>query len=215
MSRIFRPVAVLLTLLPTLLFAQQAPPAAQQAPPATQQAPAAAQQAPAAAQQAPPARQRPQAGEQQPDMGTLLIQGLQQTEGCLGVKTCQWDDGKTSIVAWFENKAAAQRWYYSDTHMGMIGGSTDGTVGDEQHAPLTHVEDDDTPIMVIASLTFSDRPELPGINIPISQISIEMFAPLPGGAQMNGRVSPEAFIVPEMNTYLETGNSDTASGAGG
>ena len=63
---------------------------------------------------------------------------------------------------------------------------------------MEHVDDEAQPVMVIATLTPSDKPELPGMKIPISQISIELFAALPGGAQISGRVSPETFRVPHM-----------------
>ena len=64
--------------------------------------------------------------------------------------------------------------------------------------PLAHVPDDQGPIMVIATITPSDTPEIEGFPVPISQISIELFAPLPGGAHVNGRLAPEAFEVEHM-----------------
>lgn len=133
------------------------------------------------------------------DMGDLLIQGLKQIDGCLAVKTCEWNDGKQSIVAWFKNKEAAVEWYYSDTHQGLIGTKTEQD--QEYHEPMEHVDDEAQPVMVIATLTPSDQPELPGMKIPISQISIELFAALPGGAHISGRVSPETFRVPHMRDY--------------
>ena len=52
--------------------------------------------------------------------------------------------------------------------------------------------------MVIASLTFSDRPQIDGIPIPISQISIEVYQAAPGGAYINGKLAPESFKVEHM-----------------
>jgi hypothetical protein len=49
--------------------------------------------------------------------------------------------------------------------------------------------------MVIASMTPAPAPQIEGLPIPISQISIELFTPLPGGASINGRLSPEGFPV--------------------
>ena len=135
----------------------------------------------------------------QDDMGELLIQGLKDVDGCLAVKTCRWSDGKQSIVAWFENRAAAVSWYYSPTHQSMMGDKTDRAL--EKNEPMVHVEDTDRPIMVMATLTPADKPELRGIDIPISQISIELFAALPGGAQISGRVSPAGVQVPHMRDY--------------
>jgi hypothetical protein len=34
--------------------------------------------------------------------------------------------------------------------------------------------------------------------MPISQISIEMYTPLPGGAAVNGRLAPEGFNIPHF-----------------
>ena len=160
---------------------------------------------PASPQVAPPAKpvqQKPASDKQrQPDMGMILMRGLKETPGCLGVKTCRWDDGKQSIVAWFEDKDAAATWYYSATHQAMMKGNTDEE--DTEKEPMQHIVDDSQPIMVIASITPSDRPRLPGIKIPISQISIELFRALPGGAQVGGRVSPLEFKVPHMKNYTQ------------
>lgn len=131
------------------------------------------------------------------NMGALLMQGLREVEGCLEVKTCEWNDGKRSIVAWFEDKDAAVAWYYSDTHQAMIGTKTDGTMKNQE--PMQYVTDQ--PVMVIATLTPAHKPELPGVQIPISQISIELFSALPGGAQIGGRVSPPEFKIPHMRDY--------------
>ena len=138
-------------------------------------------------------------GQRGQDMGMVLIRGLKKIKGCIDVKTCQWSDGKQSIVAWFENKKAAVSWYNSATHQAIMGGRTDGTFTGGK--PLEHVKDEKQPIMVIATLTPAKKPELEGVKIPISQISIELFAPLPGGAQIGGRVSPEGFKVPHMRNY--------------
>ena len=147
-----------------------------------------------AQQTAPPA--------QQEDVGAILVKGLRAIDGCLQVKTCDWDDGKQSIVAWFENKKAATAWFHSPTHQAIIGGKTDGSMDNME--PMQYIEDESQPIMVIASLTPSSKPELPGMNLPISQISVELFAPLPGGAYISGRVSPLDMNVPHMRDYTET-----------
>lgn len=136
------------------------------------------------------------ASEVQPqnEMGQRLAAGLKATEGCLGVDLAQWQSGKNTICAWFEDKEAAKRWYYSDTHtgfMGAVGG------GDEDRKPLEHVETDG-PIMVMATISFNGPPALEGSRIPFSQISIELFEPLPGGAHVNGRLAPEKFKVEHM-----------------
>ncbi|MEE8459852.1 MAG: hypothetical protein V3S08_08255, partial [Phycisphaerales bacterium] len=49
-----------------------------------------------------------------------LVGGLKQVRGCLGVELASTRGGKQLIFAWFEDKQAVQRWYYSDTHMGIM-----------------------------------------------------------------------------------------------
>jgi hypothetical protein len=125
----------------------------------------------------------------------MLIEGLRNTEGCLGVDSGQFRSGYNTIVAWFENKAAVERWYHSETHtrlLGMMGGEP------EARRPLVHVENPDTPVMVIAAIAFDGPPVAPGSPIPFSKISIEMYTPLPGGAAVNGRFTPEAFPIPHF-----------------
>lgn len=129
-----------------------------------------------------------------PDLGGMLIKGLLATEGCLGADAAQLQSGKIAIIAWFENVAAAKRWYYSETHarvMNMAGSDP------EAREPMQHVKDPDAPVMVIAAITMGGRAVVPG-GMPISQISIEMYTPLPGGASVNGRLAPEAFNIPHF-----------------
>lgn len=130
----------------------------------------------------------------QNEMGQRLAAGLRATGGCLGVDLAQWESGKNTICAWFEDKDAVERWYYSDTHTGFM-----GAVGraEDDHTPLEHVETDG-PIMVMATITFAGRPALPESRIPFSQISIELFEPLPGGAYISERLAPKKFAVPHM-----------------
>jgi hypothetical protein len=139
-------------------------------------------------------------GQAGPDMGQRLVEGLRNTPGCLGVDAGQFMSGKNAIVAWFENKAAVQKWYYSETHMNMLGG-VGANPATMEHAPLAHVTVENMPIMVIASITFTDKPELEGVPMPISQISIELYAPLPGGASINGRLAPDSFKVEHHKFY--------------
>lgn len=129
----------------------------------------------------------------QPDLGDSLVAGLLASPGCLGADACRWNSGKSSIIGWFEDKDAVIAWYDSTMHerlMEPMGGASD--------EPLAHVPDDQGPIMILATITPSARPEIEGFPAPISQISIEMFAPLPGGAYINGRLAPEGFEVEHM-----------------
>lgn len=131
----------------------------------------------------------------QGDLGQMLIEGLRNTEGCLGVDSGQFRSGYNTIVAWFENKAAVERWYHSEVHtrlVRMMGGDP------AERTPLEHVENPDTPVMVLASIAFDGPPAAPGSPIPFSKISIELYTPLPGGAAVNGRFTPDAFPIPHF-----------------
>lgn len=121
---------------------------------------------------------------------------IAQIEGCLGVDSGEWDSGKQTIIAWFEDKDAVVSWYDSDMHMQMIESFTDD---DGTHEPLEFVRNDSGPIMVMATLTYAEEPHFEGLTLPVSQISVELFAPLPGGAHLGGRLAPPAFKVPHMN----------------
>lgn len=140
---------------------------------------------------APPA---PAAAQPGAGMGMQLVAGLKATEGCLGATAVQATDGRLAVIAWFENKAGAKRWYESRTHQRLMQGMAAGEPAAE---PMAHIADD-TPIMVIAAITPAEPGKTYGLGIPVAQISIELFQPLPGGAAVNGRFSPEAFPVEHM-----------------
>jgi hypothetical protein len=139
------------------------------------------------ASQAPPA-QPPGGGF--PD----LVGALNATPGVLGVETARTSSGKQVIFAWFENKKAVLAWYYSDTHR-----SVQKMFAPDAPArtPLADVPDDGQPILAIASLTLSGAPSAAN-PIPVSQIAIELYRPLPGGLAGGGRFAPSAMKVPGL-----------------
>jgi len=126
---------------------------------------------------------------------TMLMDALNQIEGCLGTDAAKFKSGKTVIVAWFKNKAAVEAWYNHPTHVMMMRGI--GT-NPADFKPLEHVKDSNTPVMVMASMTIGGETTMPG-PMPFSQISIEMYTPLPGGAMVNGRLAPKAFPIPQFD----------------
>lgn len=141
-------------------------------------------------------------GEQQADqgdIGAMLYRGLMGTPGCLGVDSGQTRTDKNFIIAWFKDAEAARAWYHSPVHQRMV-----DMVGGSDRQPLEHVEDD-TPVMVIATITMAEKPEIEGVPMPISQISIELYTPLPGGAMINGRMAPADFPVEHMADYTNGG----------
>jgi len=134
--------------------------------------------------------------------GEFLIAGLKATQGCLGVETAATTSGKRVIFAWFEDKKAALRWYHGDVHQTAMAMLTD-QAEEDRGPPLAHVDDDQGPILCIASLTpRKDGAEgVPGVHLPVSQIAIELYAPLPGGVAVGGRFAPDAVKVPHLRAY--------------
>ena len=122
-----------------------------------------------------------------------LVKGLQETPGCLGVEATRTRSGKNVIFAWFENKKAIMSWYQSATHkqamdmMGMPGPSL----------PMKNLPEDTGPILVIASLTFDpNTPPAKDGTPSVSQIAIELYQPLPGGASSGGTFAPKGLKIP-------------------
>jgi hypothetical protein len=132
-----------------------------------------------------------------PNPLTDLPKALAATPGVLGVELASTASGKQVIFAWFENKKAALAWYYSDVHqklMKMGGGPS------RPRGPMADVPDDGRPIMAIASLVLA-RPQdgIPQKGLPpVTQISIELYAPLPGGLAAGGRFAPASVNVPGL-----------------
>ena len=124
-----------------------------------------------------------------------LVSGLKAIEGVVGVETASTSSGKQVIFAWFEDKAAALRWYYSEMHSGV----QDAFFPDRPpHVPLENVPDDVGPIMAIASITMADSAHFAETSLPISQIAIELYQPLPGGLFFGGRFAPDGIKVDGM-----------------
>jgi hypothetical protein len=138
--------------------------------------------------------------EQGKDLGfSDLIAALKATPGCLGVETAQTASGKQVIFAWFEDKKAALKWYYSDTHREVMKRFFPNRKRDRQ--PLADVPDDSGPIMAIASVTVEDKPAKD--KPPFKQIAIELYQPLSGGLSIGGRFAPEAMKTPPRKDKSE------------
>ncbi len=127
-----------------------------------------------------------------------LVGALKATPGCLGVETAKTSSGKQVIFAWFEDRKAVVKWYYSDTHRHVM-----NTFFPEQKypKPLANVAEGGGPIMLIASITMADKPMFKETPLPISQIAIELYQPLPGGTSLGGRFAPAKLQIPHHRTY--------------
>ena len=124
-----------------------------------------------------------------------LVGALRATPGCLGVETARTMSGKQVIFAWFEDKKAALTWYYSDTHQAVM---KQFFPQRPQHAPMADVADAGGPILAIASLTMIDKPQGTVTSLPVSQIAIELYRPVPGGVALGGRFAPGGLKVPGL-----------------
>lgn len=125
-----------------------------------------------------------------------LVGMLKATPGVLGVDAARTVSGKQVIFAWFENKKAALNWYYSDGHQALM--KTFASGGNPGRKPMADVPDDGRPILAIASLTMNNTPQVSGVQLPVSQIAIELYAPLPGGLAAGGRFAPSTVHVPGL-----------------
>lgn len=123
------------------------------------------------------------------DMGAILIQGLRETPGCLGVESGGMTSGKQVIFAFFKDKEAALAWYHSPTHQRF---RQMMPPADPDHVPMKHVPEG-VPVMALASISFTGEPAIKDSPIPFSQIAIELFAPLTGGLSIGGGFSPDEF----------------------
>ena len=136
--------------------------------------------------------QAPPSLQQGPD----LVGGLKSTPGVLGVEVARTARGKQVIFAWFENKQAVLNWYYSQTHQAAMSMFAPGA--ESGRTPLAAIKDDSGPILAIASLTMVDKPQVEGVKLPVSQIAIELYAPLPGGLAVGGKFAPAGLKVPGL-----------------
>lgn len=119
-----------------------------------------------------------------------MLKALKESPGCLGVETGQTSSGKRVVFAFFENKKAVLKWYFSPTHRALI--EMLGTDYEGKRTPLKGVPDD-VPVMAVASLMFGGKPASAKLGIPVSQISIELYTPATAGLTIGGGFAPDAF----------------------
>jgi hypothetical protein len=122
--------------------------------------------------------------------GDGLVKALKESPGCLGVETARTASGKSVIFAFFENKKALMKWYFSPTHRELI--ESLGADYDGKRKPMEGVPDD-VPVMAVASIKFGGKPASDKTKLPVSQISIELYAPVTKGLSIGGGFAPDAF----------------------
>jgi hypothetical protein len=122
-----------------------------------------------------------------------IVAALKKVPGCIGVETAQATGGKRLVFAWFENKRAVLKWYYSDAHQqAMHSAFPDYDI----RKPMQGIDENAGPILAIASITYAAKSHFKETAMPISQIAIELYQPLPGGVSLGGTFSPAALKVP-------------------
>jgi hypothetical protein len=124
-----------------------------------------------------------------------LVAALKATPGCLGVETARTASGKQVIFAWFDDKKAALSWYYSDTHTALMNQFFPQR---SPRTPMVDVPDDGGPVVMVASITYADKAPAGVTTLPVSQLAIELYRPLPGGVALGGRFAPASLKVPGL-----------------
>jgi len=128
------------------------------------------------------------------------------------VEVARTGSGKQVIFAWFEDKKAALNWYYSDTHQAVMKQFCPQSQEASKRTPMKDVPDDGGPVLAIASLTMADKAPGDITTLPISQIAIELYRPLPGGISLGGRFAPSAIKVPGLREAPLPGAPKTGGG---
>jgi hypothetical protein len=148
-------------------------------------------------------RTAPRANSQKSDRPPFpnLADGLLKTPGCLGVESANTASGKNVIFAWFEDKQSVLKWYNSSMHQGVMNKFFPDRTDRE---PLAGIPEDFGPILAIASITFSDQPKFEQTPLPISQIAIELYAPVSGGLSLGGRFAPDSIEIEGHVDYSES-----------
>lgn len=113
-----------------------------------------------------------------------LAKELRKIPGVLRAEFANTPKGKNCVFAWFEDKEAAKRWYFSETHQDLLDQFFPGRI---EREPLFLIPDDIGPMMGLACITRSK--DGPGIE----QISVELYKPLHGGFSAGGRFSPDEW----------------------
>lgn len=127
-------------------------------------------------------------------MGRIMVQSLLEAPGNLGVETALTSSGQHVIFAWFEDREALLAWHEGPTHQRTMDHFFPRR---PPHQPLEHIPDGAGPILTIASIKPVAEP-LPGMRIPVSEMSIEMYTPLPGGVRLNAGFTPGTVPIDGM-----------------
>lgn len=121
-----------------------------------------------------------------------LMDAVEHSPGCQGTVRAVTTNGRLVLFSWFENKQALLQWYHSQMHQGLLGQSPDSP----HQEPLSYLDENTGPILVITSITPIAGARLLFGELPLSQIAIELYAPLPGGHFIGNRFAPPPVQIP-------------------
>lgn len=116
-----------------------------------------------------------------------IFDALRSIPGCLGVELAHSESGRHSILAWFEDKDALVRWYYSSFHKNLQ--STyfpEETPGE----PLAQVPYPGRPIIAIASFTLAHEMDPASPMLSLKEITVELFSPLSADTLLGTSLGP-------------------------
>ncbi|MGH2625790.1 MAG: hypothetical protein ACRDHY_03970 [Anaerolineales bacterium] len=104
-----------------------------------------------------------------------IFDALRCIPGCLGVELAHSESGRHSILAWFEDKDALVRRYFSSFHKNLQRTYfPDETPGE----PLAHVAYPGGPIITIASFTLAHEMDPASLMLSLKEITVDLFSPL-------------------------------------
>lgn len=136
-----------------------------------------------------------------------IVGHIKETPGCLGVETAMTSSGKQVIFAWFKNREAVLEWYYSDFHQQLMSQLGDSSQFSD---PLDGVAEGEGPLMAVAAITPRRAPkkragangaEAAKSQMPVAQISVEVFRPVTKAKSFGGTFSPVAALLPGSEAY--------------
>lgn len=120
-----------------------------------------------------------------------IFDALRSIPGCLGVELAHSESGRHSILAWFEDKDALVRWYYSSFHKNLQRTYfPEETPGE----PLAHVPYPGGPIVATASFTLTHEMDPASPMLSLQEITVDLFSPLSADTLLGTALDPTRSV---------------------
>ena len=118
-------------------------------------------------------------------------------EGYLGKHHFVWKgENREALLTWFESGQAVLDWYFTNEHMDAVDAILTEPI-ERPDGPLAHLPEDAGPVLVVFYIAAEPEKPVPdGVTLPLRALSIEIYAPLPGGISLYERFSPKEFEIP-------------------